>query len=309
MKLCLVTGGAGFIGSNIVAALVKKGKKVRILDNFSSGKMDFLKPFLKDIQIVRGDIQKPADCRKAVKGVSIVIHQAALRSVAKSVMDPFATHECDATGTLNVLEAAKNEGVDRLVYASSSSVYGDVKRFPMREGDPIKPLSPYGVAKLAAELYAYSYYLNYGLETVSLRYFNVFGPHQNPESIYSAVVPAFIERLKKNISPFIYGTGEQTRDFTYVDNVVNANLLAAEVPAAKGHVFNVASGQDYSVLDVYHGLAKIMGKTHIKPVFKKRRPSDPDKTNADISKTKKILGWRPTVNFEEGLKRTAQWFA
>jgi len=309
VKLYLVTGGAGFIGSNIVEALVKKGKKVRVLDNFSSGKMEFLKPFKKDIELIRGDIRRFNDCRKAVKGASIVIHQAALRSVPKSVIEPFLTHDVDATGALYMLQAAKEEGVDRFVYASSSSAYGDVNHFPMKETDSVRPLSPYGVAKLAAELYAYSYYVNYGLETVSLRYFNVFGPHQDPESKYSAAVPGFIDRFKNGKRPIIYGDGKQSRDFTYVENVVNANLLAAEVPAAKGHVFNVGSGHDYSVLDLYWGLAKIMGKEDMKPIFEKRRPSDPDRTFADISKTKKILGWKPTVDFKEGLRRTVQWFA
>lgn len=309
MKLYLVTGGAGFIGSNIVAALVKKGNKVRVLDDFSAGRMEFLKPFKKDIQIMRGTIKSFNDCRRAVKGASIVIHQAALRSVAKSVMSPFETHDTDATGTLYLLEAAKREGVDRLVYASSSSVYGDLKRNPMRETDPVKPLSPYGVAKLTAEFYAYSYYVNYGLETVSLRYFNVFGPHQSPESEYSTVVPGFIERFRKNKRPVIYGDGRQSRDFVYVENVANANLLAAIVPAAKGHVFNIGSGRDTSILELYGELAIILKKEHLKPVFEKRRPSDPDRTRADISLAKNILGWRPTVSFKEGLKRTAEWFS
>ncbi len=308
MKLYLVTGGAGFIGSHIVAALVKKGEKVRILDDFSSGKKEFIKPYLRDIQIQKGSITRFADCQKAVKGVHAVIHQAALRSVAKSVMDPFAYHETDATGTLNMLEAARRGGVKRFVNASSSSVYGNVDHFPMRETDSTRPLSPYGTAKLAAELYAYAYFLNYGFETVSLRYFNVFGPHQSPESVYSTVVPAFSERLKQNKSPIIYGTGKQSRDFTYVENVVNANLLAATVPGAKGHIFNIANGTDFSVLDVYRELAAIMGKKHIKPEFQKRRPADPDKTYADVSQAKRILGWKPTVGFKEGLRRTVEWF-
>ncbi len=308
MKIYLVTGGAGFIGSNIVEALVKKGRKVRVFDNFSTGKMECLAPFKKDIEIIKGDICRFKDCQKAVKGVSIVIHQAALRSVPKSVINPFASHDADATGTLYMLQVAKEEGVDRFVYASSSSAYGDVKKFPMKEDDPVRPLSPYGVAKLAGELYAYSYYVNYGLETVSLRYFNVFGPRQNPESLYSAAVPGFIDRFKQNKAPIIYGDGKQSRDFTYVENVVNANLLAAEVPAAKGHVFNIASGKDHSVIELYKELAKIMKKEHLKPIFEKRRPSDPDRTNANISRAKKILGWRPTVDFKEGLRRTCEWF-
>jgi len=308
MKVYLVTGGAGFIGSNIVAALVKDGKRVRVLDNFSTGRQEFLRPFKSSIHIMEGDIRRFKDCQKAVKGVSIVFHQAALRSVPKSVVQPFVTHDIDATGTLNMLQASKEAGVDRFVYASSSSVYGDVKRFPMKEDDPVKPLSPYGVAKFAGELYAYSYYVNYGLETVSLRYFNVFGPHQNAESKYSAAVPAFIDLFYHNKSPIIYGDGRQSRDFTYIENVVNANLLAAKVPAAKGHVFNVASGRDYSVLELYRELAKIMRKTNLKPVFEKRRPSDPDRTIADVSKVEGVLGLKPSVDFRQGLEKTVLWF-
>jgi UDP-glucose 4-epimerase len=308
MKRYLVTGGAGFIGSHIVEALVRKGQRVRVLDDFSSGRREFLKSCLRDIEIQKGSIARFADCQKAVKGVDIVIHQAALRSVAKSVMDPFAYHETDATGTLNMLEAARRARVKRFVNASSSSVYGNVDHFPMRETEPTRPLSPYGTAKLAAELYAWTYYLNYGFETVSLRYFNVFGPRQNPESVYSTVVPAFIERLKKNKRPIIHGTGRQSRDFTYVENVVNANLLAATAPGAKGRIFNIANGRDFSVIDVYETLARITGKRHIKPEFQKRRPADPDKTYADISQAKRFLGWKPTVGFKEGLKRTVEWF-
>ena len=309
MKRYLVTGGAGFIGSNIVAALVKKGKMVRVLDNFSEGKIEFLKPFKSDIEIIRADVRRYNDCRKAVKGIEVVMHQAALRSVIKSVMEPFATHDTDATGTLNMLEAARQARVKRFVNASSSSVYGDAKHFPTKEESPFGALSPYAVAKLAAERYAYSYFVNYGLETVSLRYFNVFGPHQNPESIYSAVIPGFIERFKKNTAPMIFGDGRQSRDFTYVENVVNANLLAAEVSKAKGEVFNIGSGEDYSILELYKELASIMHKEHLKPLFKKRRPSDPDRTYADISKAKRILGWEPKTSFKEGLKKSVDWFS
>ena len=309
MKRYLVTGGAGFIGSNIVAALVKKGKKVRILDNFSEGKMEFLKPFKNDIEIMRGDVRRYADCHKAVKGIEVVMHQAALRSVIKSVMDPFATHDTDATGTLYMLEAARQRRVKRFVNASSSSVYGDAKRFPTTEESPFGALSPYAVAKLAAERYAFSYFVNYGLETVSLRYFNVFGPHQNPESIYSAVIPGFIERFKKDIAPMIFGDGKQSRDFTYVGDVVNANLLAAQSSKAKGEAFNIGAGEDHSIIGLYKDLATVMHKEHLKPIFKKRRPSDPDRTYADISKAKRILGWEPKTSFKEGLKKTVDWFS
>ena len=304
----LVTGGLGFIGSHITAALVRKGRKVRILDNFSTGKLEFVKPYQKHIQIQRGDIRRYRDCEKAMEGVGYVIHQAAFKSVPKSVNSPMLAHEADATGTLNLLEAARQARVKRFVNASSSSVYGDAKHFPSNESDPTKPLSPYGVAKLAAECYAYSYFLNYGLQTVSLRYFNVFGPHQNLDSIYSAVIPAFINHVKSGSSPVIYGTGRQSRDFTYVENVVAANLAAAEAPGAGGHIFNIAGGRAHSVIDLYRELARILDKTDVKPVFKPKRRSDPMRSFADVSAAKKILKWKVTVGFEEGLKRTVEWF-
>ncbi|HXV18882.1 MAG TPA: NAD-dependent epimerase/dehydratase family protein, partial [Candidatus Omnitrophota bacterium] len=234
MKLkYLVTGGAGFIGSHLVELLVKKGHKVRVLDNFSTGFASYLKPFQGKVEVQKGDVRNTRDCLRAVRGVEVVFHEAAFTSVAKSVETPSEVHEIDATGTLNMLEAAKTAGVRRFVYASSCSVYGNATRFPLREGDPIKPLSPYAVAKLTGELYTYSYFVNYGLETVALRYFNVFGSRQNPMSKYSAAVPGILSRLKKGQAPVIYGDGKQSRDFVHADDVAMANFLASKVPAAK----------------------------------------------------------------------------
>ncbi len=308
MKLVLVTGGAGFIGSHIVEGLVRQGRKVRVLDNFSAGNMEFLKAVRADIQVIRGDVRKTQDCLKAARGVDIVFHQAALRSVAKSVANPIYTHDVDAGGTLHMLEAAKRRKVRRFVNASSSSVYGDARHFPAKESDALDAISPYGIAKLAAEKYTYSYFLNYGLETVSLRYFNVYGPRQSPESIFSNVVPGFIYRFKSGKPPRIFGDGKQSRDFVYVEDVADANVCAAQTPKAKGMIFNVGAGRDTSIIRIYDELARIMGKTHMKPLFQARRPSDPDRTKADITLAKKILSWAPRVQLREGLKKSVEWF-
>lgn len=308
-KFHLVTGGAGFIGSHIVEALLKEGKSVRVLDNFSTGKMQFLEPYKKDIHIIRGDIRRAGDCFKAAQNAAVVFHQAAEKSVPKSVLNPLLTHETDATGTLNVLEACKKNGVRRFILASSCAVYGIAKKYPIKEEAPLEPLSPYGAAKIAAEKYAFSYYAGGFLETVALRYFNVYGPFQDPESVYSAAVPGLISRLKRNERPIIYGTGRQSRDFVYVSDVARANLLAAEVPHANGGVFNIASGQDQSILRLCRDLSGLMGKEKLKPLFKERRPSDPNRASADISKAGAILGWKPLIDFYAGLKNTVEWFA
>ena len=303
----LVTGGAGFIGSNIVEALVKRGDKVRVLDNLSTGNIGNIKPFFGKIDFRKGDIRKEKDVKKALRGVKYVIHQAALRSVAKSVEQPVATNDVNVNGTLNMLMQAKDAGVKRFVYASSSSVYGDCKEFPQGEDIIPNPISPYAVSKLAAEHYCRMTSTTFGLETVSLRYFNVFGPRQNPESKYSAVIPAFIARLAENKPCVIDGSGKQSRDFTYVANVVDANLAACKAKGASGKYFNVACGESYSVIELAQTLSKIMGK-NIKPLYAPRRPGDVLKTYADISQLKRVLGVSPRVDFYEGLKRTVNWF-
>jgi len=303
----LVTGGAGFIGSNIVEELVRRGKKVRVLDNFITGKMENLKPFMDKIELVKGDIRNRATLKKAFKGIDYVIHQAALRSVPKSVDDPFTTNEINVTGTLNVLYEAKAAKVKRVVYASSSSAYGDAKHFPQRETDTPGPISPYGVSKLAAEHYCVTFAKTFGLETVSLRYFNVFGPRQNPESKYSAVIPIFIFNMIKGESPVVDWDGEQSRDFTYVANVVEANLRACTTRGISGEVFNVACGTTTSVNDIVRQLNKLLGKK-IKPVFAPKRHGDVRKTYASVSKLRNMLGVRKMVGFNEGLERTLEWF-
>ena len=307
MPRYLVTGGAGFIGSNIVEKLVRRGQKVTVLDNFITGKMENIKPFLKKIKLIRGDIRNRETLAKAFKGIDYVIHQAALRSVPKSVDDPFSTNDINVTGTLNVLMAAKKAGVKRVVYASSSSVYGDAKIFPQEETHYVSPISPYGVSKLAAENYCITFAKTFGLETVSLRYFNVFGPRQNPESKYSAVIPAFLFKMAKGNPPIVEWDGKQSRDFTYVSNVVDANLRACLAKGVSGEVFNVACGETSSVLDIVRELNRVLG-TRIKPKYAPKRAGDVRKTSADVSKIRRMLGIKETVKFEEGIRRTVEWF-
>lgn len=307
MEKYLVTGGAGFIGSNIVEELVKKGCRVRVLDNFITGKRENLKPFSNNIELIEGDIRDINTARKSVKGVDYVLHQAALRSVPKSVDNPTLSNNINVNGTLNILIAAKEAGVQRVVYASSSSIYGDCKIFPEREDFIPRPISPYAVSKLTGEYYGYTFTKTFGLDVVSLRYFNVFGPRQNPESKYSAVIPAFISRILAGKSPVVEGDGRQSRDFTYVENVVLANLAAAKAKNAAGKVFNVACGKSYSVLDIIKYLEKFLG-VKVKPEYTKARRGDARKTIADIAKMKRILDLTPKIQFDEGLKKTLDWF-
>ncbi len=307
MSLYLVTGGAGFIGSNIVEALVKKNKKVRVLDSLITGKIDNLKPFMDKIEFVKGDIRDNAVLDTSLKGVDYVLHQAALRSVAKSVEDPEITNDININGTLKLFLAAHDAKVKRVVYASSSSVYGETKKFPERESDAPSPISPYAVSKLAGEYYGKMFTTTYKLETVGLRYFNVFGPRQNPESRYSAVIPAFISRMLNGESPIVDSDGKQARDFTYVENVVEANLKAATAKNIAGMVFNVGCGESYDLLYIIKVINNYLG-TDIKPVFAPKRPGDVRKTIADIRLLKKKLGTTLKVRFDEGLERTIKWF-
>jgi UDP-glucose 4-epimerase len=307
MPTYLVTGGAGFIGSNIVEELVRRGAKVRVLDNFITGSRKNIAPFLDRIKLIEGDIRDRGALDEALRGVDYCIHQAALRSVAKSVEDPFMTNEINVSGTLNLLVAARDHKVKRVVYASSSSAYGDAKRFPQKETDLPVPISPYGVSKLAAENYCVTFAKTFGLETVSLRYFNVFGPRQNPESKYSAVIPMFIFKMLKGERPVVDWDGKQSRDFTYVANVVEANLRACVAKGVSGEVLNVACGQTTPIIDIVKSVNRILG-ADIKPEFGPRRPGDVRKTRASINKMKRMLKIRKPVQFEEGLERTVKWF-
>jgi len=307
----LVTGGAGFIGSNITEALVEKGEEVRVIDNLSTGKKENLEPFLDKIEFIEGpegDLCDIEVAKKAVEGVGYIFHEAALPSVPRSVRDPISSNNANVSGTLNLLCAARDAGVKRLVYASSSSVYGESPVLPKKEDMSSEPLSPYAVSKLAGELYCKAFYRVYGLETVSLRYFNVFGPRQDPSSQYAAVIPKFIKAMLKKENPFIYGDGTQTRDFTYVENVVNANLLAIESRDAVGKVFNISYGSSRSINQLVKSLNKILGE-NIKSKYEKERPGDIMYSRGDISSAENILGYRPKVSLEEGLKKTVDWFS
>ena len=259
------------------------------------------------ITFIKGDIRDRKAVRKAMKGVDYVIHQAALRSVPKSVDDPFTTNDINVNGTLNVLFEAKEAGVKRVVYASSSSAYGDAKQFPQKETHQPVPISPYGVSKLAAENYCVTFAKTFGLETVSLRYFNVFGPRQNPESKYSAVIPMFIFKIMKGESPIVEWDGKQSRDFTYVGNVVQANLNACTASGVSGEVFNVACGSTVSVIAIVNEVNKIL-RTKIKPIYAPKRRGDVRKTRADISKMKRMLKVKKLTTFEDGLRLTVDWF-
>jgi len=307
MSSFLVTGGAGFIGSHIVGTLLKKGHRVRVLDNFSSGKMGNLKKAIKEIELVRGDIRSQDTCFMATKGINFVLHQAGLRSLPKSLKKPGEYNEVNIGGTLNMLEASLKNKVKRFVLASSSSIYGDVDKFPEREDFLPQLISPYALSKLAGEYYCKIFSYHYGLSTVCLRYFNVFGPRQSLDDEYAVVIPKFITCLLKNQRPPIFGNGKQSRDFTYVANVVEANILAARKNNLNGEVFNIAGGRDYSILELVKILNKILDKD-IKPVFLALRPGDVFKTRAELSKAKKILGFVPSVNFVDGLKLTVDYF-
>ena len=299
----LVTGAAGFIGSNIVEELVRRGHRVRALDNLSTGKRSNIEPFLDYIDFVEGDITDSSLLEEAMHGIDFVLHQAALPSVPRSVADPLTSHEINATGTLKILLAARDAGVKRVVYASSSSVYGNSPTMPKHEGMPTQPLSPYAVNKLAGEEYAKVFAHLYDLPTVALRYFNVFGPRQDPHSAYAAVIPAFIAAMLEKKRPTIYGDGSQTRDFTYVSNVVHANLVACESSNADGMALNVACGESFSLLDLVHHINALLG-TNIEPVFEPERKGDVKHSLAAIDEARERLGYSPQVSFEEGLART-----
>jgi UDP-glucose 4-epimerase len=314
-SLYLVTGGAGFIGSNIVEKLVQRGeracpessRRVRVLDDFSTGKRENLARWLDRIELIEGDIRDPEMVRRAMAGVDYVLHQAALPSVPRSVADPVSTHQVNATGTLNVLLAARDAGVKRLVYASSSSIYGNSPELPKREDMPTNPLSPYAASKLAGENYCRAFTQVYGLETVCLRYFNVFGPRQDPASQYAAVIPRFITAMLDGQRPVIYGDGTQSRDFTYVENVVQANLLACRAEGAAGEVFNVACGQRSTLLDLVGELEQVMGRM-AEPEFAPPQPGDVKHSLAAIDKARERFGYAPVVRFDEGIRCTVAFF-
>ena len=307
MEKFLVTGGAGFIGSNICRELVSRGHFVRVLDNLLTGKKSNLAGVLEKIEFIEADMGDEEVARSAMKGIDVVLHQGALPSVPKSVEDPAATHEHCLNATFTLLMAARDAAVKRFVYAASSSAYGDSATLPKVETMPSNPLSPYAAAKLGGEHYARVFNEVFGLETISLRYFNVFGPYQDPTSQYAAAIPAFVTAILKEEQPTVYGDGEQSRDFTYIDNVVEANLLAAGVEHTSGEVLNIACGQAVTVNEVIKVINGVVGKK-IEPIYAPLRAGDVKHSLADITLAKKTIGFEPKVSFEEGLRKAVDWY-
>lgn len=300
----LVTGGAGFIGSNIVKELLERGEKVRVLDNFSTGKRENLLPFNgnPNLEVIEGDLRSFHIVRDAVRGCDYILHQGALPSVPRSIKDPITSNEVNINGTLHILEAAREFGIKRVVFASSSSVYGNSDTLPKVETMPVAPLSPYALTKYAGERYCQIFHELYRLETVALRYFNVFGPNQDPTSQYSAVIPKFIKLIKEGKRPVIYGDGTQSRDFTFVSNNVEANLLACTAPGVAGEVFNIACGERYTLIDLVNTINEILG-TQVEPIFHSPRPGDVKHSLAGIEKARQKLGFEVKVKFREGLEK------
>jgi UDP-glucose 4-epimerase len=307
MERFLVTGGAGFIGSNIAARLVSQGCFVRVIDNLLTGKKSNLSNIIDRIEFVEADMGDDKIARSAMKDIDVVLHQGALPSVPRSVDDPAETHRHCLDATFTLLLAARDAGIKRFVYASSSSAYGDTPTLPKVETMPPRPLSPYAVGKLAGEYYCSVFYEVFGLETISLRYFNVFGPHQDPTSQYAAAIPAFVTAILKDKPPTVFGDGEQTRDFTYVDNVVEANLLAARAKQTKGEVLNIACGKAVTVNETIDVINDTVGK-NIKPIYADPRPGDIKHSLADITLAQNLLGFKPSVSFKQGLQKAISWY-
>lgn len=301
----LVTGGAGFIGSNLAVALLRKGETVRIFDNFSTGRRANIAGL--DLEVIKGDIRDLEQCRKAAQGMDFIVHKAALASVPASVADPLYSNAVNITGTLNMLTAARDAGVKRFVFASSSSVYGDEPEPVKTERSGIRPLSPYALGKLAGEEYCRMFYRLFGLETVCLRYFNVFGPRQDPQSEYAAVIPKFITALLGGKRPVIYGDGLQTRDFIFIGDVVQADLLACHKPDAAGGVFNIACDRGVTLLELLEEIKAVSGN-NIAPVFEPARIGDVRHSRADISLAKERLGFEPAFMFRDAVEKTVEWF-
>jgi UDP-glucose 4-epimerase len=307
MATHLVTGGAGFIGSHIATALVERGDTVRVLDNFSTGFRRNLEHLRGRVEIIDADVVNFKAVQMACEGVDVVFHQAALASVPRSVAAPLESNAACVTGTVTVLDAAHREGVRRVVYAASSSAYGDQPFVSKRETDLPAPLSPYAAAKLAGELYCQAFHSTYGIETVAIRYFNVFGPRQDPKSEYSAVIPRFVTRMLAGKRPTVFGDGYQSRDFTYIDNVVAGNLAAAESTSAVGHTINVACGRQFTLLDLIASINRVLG-TQIEPEFAAERPGDVRESLADITLARTLLNYEPTIDFDEGLRRSIEYY-
>ncbi len=307
MATYLVTGGAGFIGSHIVSALLERGDRVRVLDNLCTGNRNNLAVLGNRVEFIEGDLVNPRDIARALEGVEVVFHQAALASVPRSVDAPLDTNAACVTGTVTLLDGARQVGVRRVVYGGSSSAYGDQPTPAKHERLLPAPLSPYAAAKLACEFYCQAFTSTYGLETVTIRYFNVFGPRQDPNGQYAAVIPKFIIEMLAGGRPAIFGDGKQSRDFTYIDNVVQGNLLAADAPAAVGRTINVACGESFNLLELVDGINKALG-TGVKPIFESARVGDVRDSLADINLARELLKYEPKIGFDEGLRRTVEYY-
>jgi len=308
MGLSLVTGGAGFIGSNMVRFLLDKGQKVRVLDNFETGKRENLTEVAGRIELIEGDIRNMDAVRRAAAGADVVYHLAALGSVPRSIKDPVTTHDVNVNGIMNMLLAARDAKVKRFIFSSSSSVYGQCKVLPQHEGLPLSPISPYGASKAAGEIYCRTFYETYGLQTISLRYYNVFGPRQDPTSQYAAAIPLFVSALLRDKSPTIFDDGEQSRGFTYIDNVMTANWLAANVKETHGEAVNISTKNAVTVNTVVNVIRKLMGKEEIRPVYAPPRPGDIKHSLADVKRAKEVIGYEPFVDFEEGITKAINWY-
>ncbi|MBW8001985.1 MAG: SDR family oxidoreductase [Planctomycetes bacterium] len=307
MEKFLVTGGAGFIGSNICRKLVQQGCFVRVIDNLLTGKKDNLNDIIDKIEFIQADMGDQKSIRNAMKDIDIVLHQGALPSVPKSIDDPAATHKHCTDATFTVLLAARDSGIKRFVYAASSSAYGDAPTSPKVETMPDNPLSPYAAAKLAGEYYCSVFAKSFGLQTISLRYFNVFGPYQDPTSQYAAVIPAFVTAILNDKPPTVYGDGLQSRDFTHVDNIVQANLLAVRAPKTNGETINIACGQAVTINEIIELINQLTGKK-IKPNYADTRPGDVKHSLADITKAEKLIGYKPILDFKNGLIKAIEWY-
>ena len=308
MALSLITGGAGFIGSNMVRFLLDKGQKVRVFDNFATGKRENLAEVADRIELIEGDIRDIDAVRRAVEGIDVVYHLAALGSVPRSVKDPATSHDVNVNGIVNMLIAARDAKVRRFIFSSSSSVYGQSKVLPQHEGLLLSPISPYGATKAAGEIYCKAFYATYGLQTICLRYYNVFGPRQDPTSQYAAAIPLFVSLLLRDKAPTIFDDGEQSRGFTYIENIMQANWLAANAKETHGEAINISTKNAVTVNTVVNTIRKLMGKEHIKPVYVPPRPGDIKHSLADVTKAKELIGYEPLINFEEGIAKAINWY-
>jgi UDP-glucose 4-epimerase len=303
----LVTGGAGFIGSNLVRALLKEGRRVRVLDNFLTGFRANLDEVLADIELVEGDIRDADACAKACDGAEVVFHEAALASVPRSMDDPRTSFHCNTVGTFNMLMASRDAGVRRFIFAASSSAYGAAPDLPKREAMPVLPLSPYAADKACGETWAATFYRAFGLQTLCLRYFNIFGPRQDPTNQYAGVIAAFATAMIRGRQPNIFGDGTQSRDFTFVDNAVHANILGAKAPETRGEVINIGCGEAVNLNDMVGVFNKVLG-TNLAPIYAPPRAGDVMHSLADIQAARRLIGYEPQVRFAEGLRRTIEWY-